>query len=481
MLEGGTVLGTFPDEFRSSVTICDTVYTCFGDGDVGYVWKTGGGGAPARGCRLDPLLALANVNKCGTSIPDNSNPHCRLPEPCVVSEGEPDLLRCLRNDPTGLPNVLDASWRCVDATSVTPESHEIVEHQNFGPLHTAVLRAKSPAESPRAAPPPAESPPAAPPPAAPPPAESPPVESPSRSSSSFVALRADRPPLGDADLSEQAGWQKCDWFQEKAHLSCQSDVDCHSPEKEFDIWFDSLADKLQGSASASQALALAAEHSTKTDFRWSTTPSSTASTRKELRARLHDLHQTDSQLQTSVRDALRHDRALRAELKEDMRDSCREGRCVHQVVHPSVNLYDGKATLVFQKTDAGLTVARDGGMPRRLNARSCDAPDAPSECRLDYAAHDVDSQNIAPTLSPGAPVVAAFRLHFRDARGNHERFLVSNAVEAHGAIDALQVREDCASRLCERNSHQCPAPHCTLDAQQVCVPNPGRVASVALG
>ena len=50
-------LDSFFDSFQPQLTVCDKTYTCTGDDQSGYVWRSDvEGTAGVRGCRVDSLV-----------------------------------------------------------------------------------------------------------------------------------------------------------------------------------------------------------------------------------------------------------------------------------------------------------------------------------------------------------------------------------------------------------------------------------------
>ena len=263
------------------------------------------------------------------------------------------------------------------------------------------------------------------------------------------------------------------------------DNDCPL-EDPFDVWFEAAAARVGEDRKKLTVEAFLDKIPTsKVDLAWTPGLAETAGSallsRGTVRARLQSLHRNDPAFRASVDAMLRDEGYMREAASKERAGACTEQKvCRRSVTAPTMAIYDGTSRVTFQRSaaTAGVSYVREGeGTVHEVPAVSCDASDAPAACR-DVSVPDVDADDMAPTLQDH-PKASQYRVHFHN-RGLHERYLVQNAVQAYGTLDARTAREECAVQLCARNADSCPAPHCRVDGDGACVPDATRIDAVGL-
>ena len=514
-------LSQFPNDYEGELRMCGHRYVCKTNDSKTFRWerdeRTDVKGVV--GCRTDSVIAAAAVNHCYTSIDQAGGSEvCQRKEPCLRVSDDPNQLQCFKElgpgGSSGMPHVLDAGWQCVD-TKPTPNEWEKLRREWIGDskdgLMTLILDRKdmtlpekplTPIESveefptqsyPLEDPPPRELP------------EEPssileesplpPSEDSQRTLSEFPI--EEEPPneplqelVGDTEryteLQDEEKLQvivstttnKCDWFQGKVSLSCNKDSDC--PMDPFDTWFDvtmSQINKDSVSMSPQEFLKTAKSKSSyKVALNWSNHKTNkTRLTPHDMNTYLAEMHKTDVTFRNSVKETINKDDKYAKKFDEKVKGLCQANRCTTGLPRPTVQLFNGTNEVTFVETDEGINFTVEGGKKSftPIEVQSCDADNAPQQCR-ENGSRDVHVLT-EPKLTRSTPVAPYYRLNFSE---EGREYLLRNMVSVTGS-DPSVMRERCASTLCDVNSLECPAPHCFRD-QGRCKPNAELVHKVEL-
>lgn len=494
-------LSDFPDEFDAEVVACNKRYVCRGGDETGFYWHASDDPTlqGVRGCRVDAIVAAAAANHCNKTVDRlYASEACRRTEPCLQTSENPHELRCIKeldhdgamNATRGMPDVLDAGWRCV-STHPTTEEYEKVATEFFGDLATLRLRRKQEDRPELAAQvekamvstiaadvvPPSD------PDTATRVSDGAVSSGPAPSGASPLTTAAAPSPHDPLQQPPSLAPRVCDWFQGPTYQGCRLDTDCPIPaDTAFDVWFDTMLAKLntQGASMTMESFLSAARDTThKSELTWGALHGDASSDRalppRDLGQSLRSMFHGDPQFRDSIARTVRT-ASFRSGLQEEMAGSCVQQRCQGQPSRPSINLFSGNNPLVFSETEDGSVFysSQSGHRQRPLHVKSCNAADAPPECRMEDVPLVQSLDGKPPALTHASPLSNLYRLRFPE--GNE--YLFRNAVLAEGATDSDR-QERCARTLCELNARECPAPHCTL-ANGTCQPNQELVTTVQL-
>ena len=467
-------LSQFPNDYEGELRMCGHRYVCKTNDSKTFRWerdeRTDVKGVV--GCRTDSVIAAAAVNHCYTSIDQAGGSEvCQRKEPCLRVSDDPNQLQCFKElgpgGSSGMPHVLDAGWQCVD-TKPTPNEWEKLRREWIGDskdgLMTLILDRKDMTQ------PVEESPPRELP-------EEPSKESPNDSLQKLVSdtKRYDEEKL---QVMMSATTNKCDWFQGKVSLSCSKDSDC--PADPFDTWFDvtmSQINKDSVSMTPQEFLKTAKSKSSyKVALDWSNLKTNkTRLTPHDMNTYLAEMHKTDVTFRNSVKETINKDDKYAKKFDEKVKGLCQANRCTTGLPRPTVQLFNGTNEVTFVETDEGINFTVEGGKKSftPIEVQSCDADNAPQQCR-ENGSRDVHVLT-EPKLTRSTPVAPYYRLNFSE---EGREYLLRNMVSVTGS-DPSVMRERCASTLCDVNSLECPAPHCFRD-QGRCKPNAELVHKVEL-
>ena len=188
------------------------------------------------------------------------------------------------------------------------------------------------------------------------------------------------------------------------------------------------------------------------------------------------MHRSDGVFRDSVKATVVSDDKYLARYEETMRGACRTGRCTEndrQRPTPTVQLFDGGHDITLFDTDGGVNFTIGKGRPSSIEIQSCEAENAPRECRENSSQVHVLTE---PRLSRSTPVAPYYRFRFSE---DGTEYLLQNTVSVRGT-DLSQMKERCATTLCEVNSRDCPAPHCRRDGIGRCLPSKTHIHAVQL-
>jgi hypothetical protein len=464
-------LSQFPNDYEGELRMCGHRYVCKTNDSKTFRWerdeRTDVKGVV--GCRTDSVIAAAAVNHCYTSIDQAGGSEvCQRKEPCLRVSDDPNQLQCFKElgpgGSSGMPHVLDAGWQCVD-TKPTPNEWEKLRREWIGDskdgLMTLILDRKDMTRSAK---------------------PSYPLDN-SLSKGIPEEPSSIESPLPPSDAPQlqvivSATTQKCDWFQGKVSLSCSKDSDC--PTDPFDTWFDVTMSQINRdsiSMTPQEFLKTAKSKSSyKVALNWSNhTTNKTRLTPHDMNTYLAEMHKTDVTFRNSVKETINKDDKYAKKFDEKVKGLCQANRCTAGLPRPTVQLFNGTNEVTFVETDEGIHFTVEGGKKSftPIEVQSCDADNAPQQCR-ENGSRDVHVLT-EPKLTRSTPVAPYYRLNFSE---EGREYLLRNMVSVTGS-DASVMRERCASTLCDVNSLECPAPHCFRD-QGRCKPNAELVHKVEL-
>lgn len=422
---------------RDTVRVCDRDYVCRGE-DVPF-WSALDAErhtttAPSSACHLD-LLAHAAHHVKGCRIDDlpglSSTQRARLLEPYTTFTDGTHVAQVSKETSTGLPNIVDATWRAVDP--VTDATHELDRVQHLGAdtasrLSLLVLKERA--------------------------------SLPPDSGQAFLETNS-LPPPASAKPSVDA-WHRCQASAQRTPRACATDDQCPlTKDQEWNLLWTTARDLGVDLTKGLEGFVDSMKRKVRDDLEW--TPERVSGldaprmSEARLKSSLRILLDTDPTFQASAHLMITQDSDFADARRKASAGACAAyGRCVAgDRVATTSRLHDGSAD-VSLSLDGDRVLYTRRGVTREARAERCDA--ANEELRR---ACDVAPVVDTPLLDASVPTVAsAYRVYFPDEGRD---YLVTNGVEVRDPTD-------CARRLCEHNRDACPSTLCARTADGDCRP-----------